>query len=139
MARYLLRQTSSALVTVVYMCVVSAVFALFRNRGCDKHNDDRKPKSREVVRLKSNIVHCWCQAHFGSGPLPATSSCNRLVIGVVTGSPASLNKRLLFAGFLVHCGSAISVLPPTPKEKRSPSPTEHNLSAANGLILRNFG
>lgn len=58
----------------------------------------------------------------------------------MTGSPASLNKRLLFvADFLVDCGSAVSVLPPTPEEKRSPSPTEHNLSAANGQSLRTFG
>ena len=42
-------------------------------------------------------------------------------------------------GFLVDCGSAVSVSPPTAKEERSPSLTEHNLSAANGQRLRTFG
>ena len=39
-------------------------------------------------------------------------------------------------GFLVDCGSAVSVIPPTSKEKRSP---EHKLSTANGQRLRTFG
>ena len=42
-------------------------------------------------------------------------------------------------GFLVDCGSAVSVIPPTSKEKRSPSHTEHDLSAANGQRIRTFG
>ena len=42
-------------------------------------------------------------------------------------------------GFLADCGSAVSVIPPTSKEKRSPSCTEHNLSTANGQRLRTFG
>ena len=42
-------------------------------------------------------------------------------------------------GFLVDCGSAVSVIPPTSKKKRSPSLTEHNLSTANGQRLRTFG
>ena len=44
-------------------------------------------------------------------------------------------------GFVVDCGSAVPVLPPTSKEKRSSSLTEHNLSAVNGQgqRLRTFG
>ena len=38
-------------------------------------------------------------------------------------------------GLLVDCGPAVSVLPPTSKEKHSPSLTEHNLTAANGQRL----
>ena len=64
-------ETSPELVTA---CDVSTASALFRKRGYDKHNDDGKPKSREAVRLKSNIVLCWYhqkfgdQAHSCSGP-----------------------------------------------------------------------
>ena len=67
-------EMSPELVTAVYACDVSTVSALFRKRGNDKHNDDRKPKSRDAVRLKSNIVQCWYhekfgnQANFCSGP-----------------------------------------------------------------------
>ena len=39
----------------------------------------------------------------------------------------------------MDCGSAVSVIPPTSNEKRSPSRTEHNLSTANGQRLRTFG
>ena len=39
----------------------------------------------------------------------------------------------------MDCGSAGSVIPPTSKEKRSPSRTEQNLSTANGQRLRTFG
>ena len=39
----------------------------------------------------------------------------------------------------MDCRSAVSVIPPTSKEKRSPSPTEHNLSAVNGQRRRTFG
>ena len=64
----------------------------------------------------------------------------RSVIGVVSDSPVHHNKRLFFVdGFLVGCGSAVSVIPPTSNEKRSPSRTEHNLSTANGQRLRTFG
>ena len=64
----------------------------------------------------------------------------RSVIGVVSDSPVRHNKRLLFVdGFLVDCGSAVSVIPPTSNEKRSTSRTEHNLSTTNGQRLRTFG
>ena len=39
----------------------------------------------------------------------------------------------------MDCGSAASVIPPTSKEKRSPSRTEQNLSTANVQRLRTFG
>ena len=85
--------------------------------------------------------------------MPTTSTCpkegqdiasgkrhGRSVIGVVSDSTVPHNKRLLFVdGFLVDGGSAVSVIPPTSKEKRSPSRTEHNLSTANGKRLRTFG
>ena len=40
---------------------------------------------------------------------------------------------------MVDCGSAVSVIPPTSKEKRSTSRTEQNSSTANGQRLRTFG
>ena len=42
-------------------------------------------------------------------------------------------------GFLVDYGSAVSVIPPTSKEKSYTSRTEQNLSTANGQRLRTFG
>ena len=57
------------------------------------------------------------------------------MIGVVTDSPITYNKRLLFAeGYLVDCGSAVSVTPPTVGEKSHPKPTGHNLVSANGRM-----
>ena len=62
------------------------------------------------------------------------------IIGVVSGSPKRTTKRLLFwAGYLIDCGSVVSVLPPTSEEKRNPRPAEHNLSSASGQRLRTFG
>ena len=49
-------------------------------------------------------------------------------------------KRLLFAAsYLVDCGSAVSVLPPTSEERRNPNPTEYNLYSANGQRICTFG
>ena len=62
------------------------------------------------------------------------------IIGVVSDSPKQTTKRLLFtAGYLIDCGSVVSVLPPTSEEKLNPRPTEHNLSSASGQRLRTFG
>ena len=44
----------------------------------------------------------------------------RSIIRVVSDSPGHHNKQLFVGGFLVDYGSAVSVLPPTSKEKRSP-------------------
>ena len=62
------------------------------------------------------------------------------IIGVVSDSPKQTTKRLLFtAGYLIVCGSVVSVLPPTSDEKLNPRPTEHNLSSASGQRFRTFG
>ena len=62
------------------------------------------------------------------------------MIGVVTDSPNQPNKRLMFAdGYLVDCGSAVSVIPPTAAEKAQPKPTRHCLVSANGHYIRTFG
>ena len=63
----------------------------------------------------------------------------QLIISVVSDSAKRTTKRLLFtAGYLIDCGSVVSVLPPTSEGKRNPRPTEHNLSSASGQRLRTF-
>ena len=57
-----------------------------------------------------------------------------------TREDGQLTERLLFvSGFLVDCGSAISVLPPTAEDKRCSKPTKHRLTSANGQRLQTFG
>ena len=54
--------------------------------------------------------------------------------------PEETKKRLLFAaGYLVDCGSAVSVLPPTSEKRGNPNPTEYNLYSANGQRICTFG
>ena len=54
-------------------------------------------------------------------------------------SAEKTKKRLLFAaGYLVDCGSAVSVLPPTSEERRNPNPSEYNLYSANGQRICTF-
>ena len=54
--------------------------------------------------------------------------------------PEDTKKRLLFAAsYLVDCGSAVSVLPPTSEERRNPNPTEYNLYNANVQRICTFG
>ena len=49
-------------------------------------------------------------------------------------------KRLLFAaGYLVDCGFAVSVLPPTSEERQNPNSTEYNLYSANGQRICTYG
>ena len=54
--------------------------------------------------------------------------------------PEETKKRLLFAaGYLVDCGSVVSVLPPTSEERPNPNPTEYNIYCANGQRISTFG
>ena len=58
----------------------------------------------------------------------------------MSGLPEETKKRLLFAaGYLVDCGSAVSVLPPTREERQNPNSTEYNLYSANGQRICTYG
>ena len=58
----------------------------------------------------------------------------------MSGLPEETKKRLLFAaGYLVDCGSAVSVLPPTSEERQNPNSTEYNLYSANGQRICTYG
>ena len=58
----------------------------------------------------------------------------------MSGFPEETKKRLLFAaGYLVDCGSAVSVLPPTSEERQNPNSTEYNLYSANGQRICTYG
>ena len=58
----------------------------------------------------------------------------------MSGLPEETKKRLLFAaGYLVDCGSAVSVLPPTSEERQNPNSTEYNLYIAYGQRICTYG
>ena len=105
-------------------------------RDCFRHpgNANRTSGSRHLwrytdrKRLVQETCRTWCKWRQQEETTAMLVPC------------LNTTKRLLFmAGYLIDCGSVVSVLPPTSEGKRNPRPTEHNLSSASGQRLRTFG